>query len=440
LNAPWNYILALALCLGFGLIALRLSKDCGGSRAFVICYLTLQAALGLSAELAKISGIVLTGQLPEGAPLSNHLIVVLTYVLALLVLGALALRTAKAPSTRQELLSLAFFAFFAQLPAVGLLGLHVSFPVQSFVSALAYLLLFPVVVAVDTLARTVPAFLILAVDFVLILTALARFAGLRVRAEYPQRKALMLTVSFVALLFLAWWFITRGERYEDRLINVTILASPTEVLRAFLPLHFEQALVRNALTSFQRVTFGFVLAAIVAIPLGTYMATFLPIAAFFRPLALIGAYVPVVVFIPLTIAWFGATEIQKIGFLFIVCFIALLPLVIKSVADVPAAYLDVAATKDATQWQLVRQVLLPVALADIWDHLRGVYGVGWTWIILAEVWANADKGLGYLLDISRRRAHIDREFMLAFVIVIIAVACDQAWRIGGRLLFPYKRA
>jgi NitT/TauT family transport system permease protein len=183
---------------------------------------------------------------------------------------------------------------------------------------------------------------------------------------------------------------------------------------------------------------GFLLATLLAVPLGVYMATFPPFAAFFRPVTLIGSYVPTVVFIPLSIAWFGATETQKTVFLAIVYFIALLPLVIKSVADVPAAYLDVAVTKGASQWQLVRHVLFPVAKADIWDHLRGAYGVGWTWIILAEVWANAENGLGYLLEISYRRGRMDRYFAVVVVIVTIAVACDQAWRIGSRLLFPYR--
>ncbi len=134
-----------------------------------------------------------------------------------------------------------------------------------------------------------------------------------------------------------------------------------EVLRSFAPLHFEQGLVRSAFTSWLRVTTGFTLAAIVAVPLGIYMATFPPIAAFFRPLALAGAYVPIVVFIPLSLTWFGTGETQKIGFLFIGCFVALLPLVIKDIADVPSAFLDVAVTKGASQWQLVRHVLFPVA-------------------------------------------------------------------------------
>lgn len=274
--------------------------------------------------------------------------------------------------------------------------------------------------------------------FVGVLTALIRLTGLGVRKDFPRPKELMFTGIFVVLMLAAWWFLTRGARFEDRLVNVTILPSPIEMLKAFVPLHLEQALVRNAFTSIGRITMAFGLAVIVAVPLGVYMATFEPVAAFFRPVSLIGSYVPTVVFIPLSIAWFGATEIQKIAFLFIVYFVAVLPLVIKTVADVPAAYLDVAVTKGATQWQLVRHVLFPVAKADIWDHLRGAYGVGWTWIILAEVWANADRGLGYLLEISYRRAHMDRYFAVVIVIVGIAVGCDQLWRMGSRVLFPYR--
>jgi NitT/TauT family transport system permease protein len=281
-------------------------------------------------------------------------------------------------------------------------------------------------------------FFLFAVAFVALLTAIVRLAGLGVRKDIPRRNELLLAGLFVALLLAVWWFLTRGERFEDRLINVTILPSPMEVLRAFGPLHIDQALVRNAFTSIQRIAIGFTLAVIMAVPLGIYMATFPGIASFFRPVTLVGSYLPTVVFIPLTIAWFGATEIQKITFLFIVYFVVILPLTIKTVTGVPMAYLDVAVTKGASQWQLVRHVLFPVAQADLWDILRGAYGVGWTWIILAEVWANAENGLGYLLEISYRRGHMDRYFAVVIVIVAIAIGFDQLWRMGSRLLFPYR--
>ena len=282
-------------------------------------------------------------------------------------------------------------------------------------------------------------FLTVALVFVGVLTLVVRLARLRVNEDLRYKKALGLTGLFVLVLLAAWWFMTRGEPSE-RIVQPLILPSPIEVLKSFGPLHFEQGLVRSALYSWLRVTSGFLLAAVVAVPLGVYMATFPPIAAFFRPLSLAGAYVPIVVFIPLSMTWFGTGEAQKIGFLFIGCFVALLPLVIKDIADVPTAFLDVAVTKGASQWQLVRHVLFPVAKANIWDHLRGVYGVGWGWIIMAEVVIRPEYGLGGLIGVSERRSQTEAIYAVIIVIVLIAIACDQLWRLGGQLLFPYRRS
>ena len=281
-------------------------------------------------------------------------------------------------------------------------------------------------------------FLIFALTFVGLLTCVIRLAKLRVHGDLPYTRALGLTALFIGLLLAVWWFVTRGGP-GDRLVQPLILPAPMEVLKSFVPLHMEQGLVRSALSSWLRVTAGFALAALVAVPLGVYMATFPPVAAFFRPLSLTGAYVPMVVFIPLSMTWFGIGETQKIGFLFIGCFVALLPLVIKDIADVPTAFLDVAVTKGASQWQLVRHVLFPVAQANIWDHLRGVYGVGWGWIIMAEVVVRPAYGLGGLISVSERRSQTAAIYAVIIVIVLIAVACDQLWRLGGELLFPYRR-
>jgi NitT/TauT family transport system permease protein len=281
-------------------------------------------------------------------------------------------------------------------------------------------------------------FLVFAVVFVAVLTLVVRLARLRVHAELSYARTMELTVLFIGVVLAAWWLVTRGEP-EKRIVQSLILPSPMEVLQAFKPLHLEQGLVRSAFYSWLRVTAGFALATLVALPLGVYMATFPSVAAFFRPLSLAGAYVPIVVLIPLSMTWFGTDEPQKIGFLFIGCFVALLPLVIKDIADVPSEFLDVAVTKGASQWQLVRHVLFPVALPNIWDHLRGVYGVGWGWIIMAEVFVQPRYGLGGLIEISTRRSQTGSVYAIIVVIVLIAVACDQLWRLGGELLFPYRK-
>ena len=274
--------------------------------------------------------------------------------------------------------------------------------------------------------------------FVTLLTALILFRKWHVMTPISRKSEGILTIAFLGLVLFSWWYVTKGAKVEDRILAPLILASPSEVLSAFPQLHTHQALVRNAMVSFNRVFLGFGFAALLAVPLGVYMASFKNIAAFFRPLSLVGSYVPIVVFIPLTLAWFGMSEMQKVTFLFIGCFVVLLPLVIKTVGDVPSAFLDVARTKGATQWQLVSRVLFPIARADIWDHMRGVYGVGWGWIILAEV-VNAEKGLGYMIAQAERRGHIDSLFAVVMVIVVIAVLCDQVWKYIGYWLFPYRQ-
>ena len=281
-------------------------------------------------------------------------------------------------------------------------------------------------------------FLAAILGLVALLTVIILVARWQVRKSLPKSTELLLTAGFVALVLAGWTFVTSGARIEDRMVSPIILPSPMEVLRAFPRLHNEQGLVQNALTSIGRVTLGFSFAALLAVPLGLYMASFTRVAAFFRPLVLMGGYVPLVVFIPLTIGWLGASESQKIVFLFIACFVVLLPMVFKTVADVPSAYLDVARTKGATQWQQVTRVLFPIARADIWDHLRAVYGVGWGWIIMAEV-VNAENGLGHMMDMGERRGHMNSYFAIVVVIICIAVICDQIWKYTGQWLFPYRQ-
>ena len=279
-------------------------------------------------------------------------------------------------------------------------------------------------------------FYIFAILFAAVIVVIGKYSGMPVRKESSLEAGSALTLVFIAIVMAGWVAVTSGETIEARILSPIILPSPMEVLRSFPVLHYKQALVRSVLISFGRVTSGFALAAIIAIPLGVQMAAYPKIAAFFRPLALIGGYVPIVVFIPLSLAWFGIGETQKIGFLFIGCFVVLLPAVIRAIDDVQDDYLNLAATKGATQWQLVSNVLVPVAAPAIWNSLRTVYGVGWGWIILAEI-VNGDRGMGYLINISERRGQTASTYAIIIVICLIAVACDQVWRRVGQKMFPF---
>ena len=284
-----------------------------------------------------------------------------------------------------------------------------------------------------------PQLFLRALLFAISITGLGRYVKMPVRTDPGKKLQGGLTLFFILGVLLWWLWLTHGATIEERIVPPIILPSPMEVLRAFPRLLAEQSLITSVLPSFNRILNGFALAAIVTLPLGIMMAAYPKVMAFFRPLALIGGYVPIVVFVPLSLTWFGIGETQKVGFLFLGCFVALLPAVIRAIDAVPDEYLTVAATKGATQWQLVSKVLFPVAAPAIWNSLRTAYGIGWSWIILAEI-VNADKGIGYIISLSERRGHTASTYAIIIIICAIAVACDRLWQYGGKQLFPYIQA
>jgi NitT/TauT family transport system permease protein len=255
---------------------------------------------------------------------------------------------------------------------------------------------------------------------------------MNVREEVSKERGRALAMAGLAVFFTAWCVISYGG-----LISTLILPSPTDVLKAFPVLHFQDALVRSALASLYRVGMGFVLSAAAAIPLGLLMGTFPPVRHFFSAILDPLRFLPISALVPLFLVWFGIDELQKIMFLFVGTFVYLLPLVVEAVQNVDDVYLQTATTLGASRFQLIRHVLVPASLPAIGEALRVMNGIGWTYVILAEV-INAPYGLGALITVAGKRSHVDQIFALVIVILVIGVVTDQAIRLVNAKLFFWK--
>jgi NitT/TauT family transport system permease protein len=107
------------------------------------------------------------------------------------------------------------------------------------------------------------------------------------------------------------------------------------------------------------------------------------------------------------------------------------------VEGVEEVFLQTATTLGATKSQLVRHVLVPGSLPAIGEALRVMNGIGWTYVILAEV-INAQYGLGALITVAGKRSHVDQIFALVLVILAVGVATDWILRGVNRALFSWK--
>lgn len=254
------------------------------------------------------------------------------------------------------------------------------------------------------------------------------------RKALPRTWRVPFAVAMPGLTIILWCAFTLGAH---PVVNELFLPSPIAVLRATLQMIFEHTLFDNIWASTLRILISFVAAALVALPLGIAMAAFEPINRLMEPVMAPLRYMPISAFIPLLILWLGIGESQKIAFLFLGVFVYLLPVVVTAIRAVPEELVQTALTLGASRWQVIRTVLVPAALPDIFDSFRVMNAISWTYVILAE-FVNARSGLGYMIQLAGSHLKTAQVFSGIIVIGVIGLVTDAIIRGINSALFRWR--
>ncbi len=257
------------------------------------------------------------------------------------------------------------------------------------------------------------------------------------RAEPPLIAGKLLGALCLFLLHVLWWFVTTGDIVEERMVSPTVLPSPVEVYGALPGLYTDWGLPEGIAATLKRVFIGFGLSCAVGISFGILAGSWRALHAFVAPLVLFGRSLPLAALIPLTVMWFGIDDQQKVMFIFI----ATLPFIFSDTAaavmSVHQRYVDTAETLGASRFQIIRKVLVPLAMPNVFTSVRFLFGLGFGYIMLAEV-INAKAGLGHMITISQKRAKIENIYLLLIIIGMLAYFIDRAMVWFHRGLFPYR--
>ncbi|HZN94491.1 MAG TPA: ABC transporter permease [Myxococcales bacterium] len=264
------------------------------------------------------------------------------------------------------------------------------------------------------------------------------------RTSIPEGTARLLAASSVALVLLVWCILSyvtvdKGAGRPEPLVSHFFLPPPDEVLRGLLYLLFNQGLLSAVGVSVVRILKAFGLSVAVAVPLGIFMGSFEAANRFFDSILAPMRYLPITAFIPLLILWFGIEEEQKVAFLFLGTFVFLLPVVVDAIKVVPEELVQTAFTLGATKAQVIRTVLIPAALPQIFDSFRVMNAIAWTYIILAEI-VNPQNGIGYILRLAEQHTKPAWSFAGILVVGIIGLLTDLLIRGLNRLLFSWREA
>ena len=186
-----------------------------------------------------------------------------------------------------------------------------------------------------------------------------------------------------------------------------------------------------------RVSVGFVCGALVGIPLGYAMGLsgwfrgwFDPIVEFMRP-------VPPLALIPLIIIWFGIGENGKIILLFLAALWIMAIAARAGVSGVAISKVHAAYSLGASKWQIMRHVIVPNSLPEIFTGARVAMGVCWGTVVAAELVA-AEQGAGMMIMVASKFQLTDIVILGIILIGIIGFGIDVLMRMGERWLVPWK--
>ena len=189
--------------------------------------------------------------------------------------------------------------------------------------------------------------------------------------------------------------------------------------------------------SLMRVLAGFALGSLLGIPLGYAMGLsgwfrgwFDPIVEFMRP-------VPPLALIPLVIIWFGIWETGKIVLLFLAALWIMTIAARAGVSGVNITKVHAAYSLGASKPQILRHVIMPNSLPEIFTGARVAMGVCWGTVVAAELVA-AQKGAGMMIIAASKFQLTDIVLMGIILIGIIGYAIDVLMRLAERKLVPWK--
>lgn len=239
-----------------------------------------------------------------------------------------------------------------------------------------------------------------------------------------KRVALLVTVLII-------WSVA------SQYINPLFVPRPEAVLRNFIEIIRSGMLVKALQYSFLRITAATFIAAAIALPVGLLVYNSRIARDILNPVISILRYIPVTAFYPLLIMWFGIDEIMKIVFLFIAVFVYMMPSVILSLEEVNTDLIDTGLTIGMSRLQTITRIQIPASLPGIMNSFIMMFGIGWTYIAVAET-INAKFGLGYIIQQSSARGRTDLVFMAIIVIMMVSVIFDNVAKRIVRKVFRWR--
>jgi NitT/TauT family transport system permease protein len=228
---------------------------------------------------------------------------------------------------------------------------------------------------------------------------------------------LLLIGAIVAI----WWVVVVQS-------ESLIFPTPLQVAAGAVELARDGTLWQHIVASLVRVATGFLIALMVALPLGLWMGRVDAVYRTLNPVFQILRPISPIAWIPIAILWFGVGDMAPVFLIFLA---AVFPMIVQTAAGVhaiDARYLRAAENFGVPRAKLLRQVIVPAVLPEVLTGMRISLGVAWLVVVAAEMIVRGS-GLGYLIMDSRNAGNRYDLVVAAMIIIgLIGLGIDVLMR------------
>jgi NitT/TauT family transport system permease protein len=222
----------------------------------------------------------------------------------------------------------------------------------------------------------------------------------------------LIPVALAAVVFvLVWKAVVVLGGYPP-----FILPPPESVGARFIEAWAEGTMTPHALATFSEIGWGLIVGAGLAVVIG-YLLARSPLAErLLSPYLVAAQATPILALAPLLVLWLGTGLAPKVVICALIVFFPVAVATMVGIRSVDARLLELGQSLRATRWQIVRYLEIPAALPQILGGLR----VGATLAVIGAIvgeWSGADRGLGYLVNLSRGSL-FDIPWMFATLVTI----------------------
>ncbi|MBW4578850.1 MAG: nitrate ABC transporter permease [Tildeniella nuda ZEHNDER 1965/U140] len=258
-----------------------------------------------------------------------------------------------------------------------------------------------------------------------VFAAVAQASWKRTKPVLVRDTVILPALGFLGILLL-WWGVA--------LLRRDLMPTPAEALVNNLDFILNPFYQRGPgdlglgwllLASLRRVLLGFLLGAIVAIPVGFLIGMSRPVMLALNPIVQIFKPVSPLAWLPIALAIFNLADPSAIFVIFIT---SLWPTIINTalgVSSVPQDYLDVSRVLEMPRWRRVIKIILPASLPYIFTGLRISLGIAWLVIVAVEM-LTGGVGIGFFVWDEWSRLNLSSVFLAVLVIGLTGLLLDAA--------------